>query len=95
MSIRHLRGLFVHLRDLFSLQVDLVFYDLTSTYFEGHGPPKKLKAAGLDLSATEALTALKCVRVVDFSLGNGATKRSDPTNPARRRGASRRGRDQP
>jgi transposase len=33
--------LFVHLRDLFSLQVDLVFYDLTSTYFEGAGPPKK------------------------------------------------------
>jgi transposase len=34
-------GLFVQLRDLFSLQVDLVFYDLTSTYFEGCGPPKK------------------------------------------------------
>jgi transposase len=30
--------LFVRLRDLFSLQVDLVFYDLTSTYFEGRGP---------------------------------------------------------
>jgi hypothetical protein len=28
-------------RDLFSLQVDMVFYDLTSTYFEGHGPPEK------------------------------------------------------
>jgi transposase len=26
------------LRDLFSLQVDLAFYDLTSTYFAGHGP---------------------------------------------------------
>ena len=35
------RGLFVQLRDLFSLQVDMVFYDLTSTYFEGHGPPEK------------------------------------------------------
>jgi len=35
---------------------------------------KKLKAAGLDLSATEALTALKCIRVVEFSLGNGPTK---------------------
>src|SRR5215467_5394689 len=33
--------LFVQLRDLFSLQVDLVLYDLTSTYFEGAGPPKK------------------------------------------------------
>src|SRR6202140_2660388 len=31
-------ALFVGLRDLFSLQVDMVFYDLTSTYFEGRGP---------------------------------------------------------
>src|SRR5215469_12923724 len=37
---------------------------------------KKLKAAGLDLSATQALTALKCVRVVDFKLGDGAIKRA-------------------
>src|SRR6516164_4898168 len=34
-------GLFVQLRDLFSLKVDMVFYNLTSTYFEGHGPPEK------------------------------------------------------
>jgi len=31
--------LYLRLRDLFSLKVDYVFYDLTSTYFEGHGPP--------------------------------------------------------
>jgi hypothetical protein len=31
------KELFLHLRDLFHLQVDLVFYDLTSTYFEGGG----------------------------------------------------------
>jgi len=31
--------LYLRLRDLFSLKVDLVFYDLTSTYFEGKGPP--------------------------------------------------------
>lgn len=37
---------------------------------------KKLKAAGLDLSATEALTALKSVRVVDIAIGDQATKRS-------------------
>src|SRR6266571_1093497 len=30
--------LFVRLRTLFALNVDLVFYDLTSTYFEGNGP---------------------------------------------------------
>jgi transposase len=34
-------ALFLTLRDLFSLQVDMVFYDLTSTYFEGQGPPEK------------------------------------------------------
>jgi transposase len=147
------RALFFRLRDLFSLQVDMVFYDLTSTYFEDAGPPelganghsrdnkprnrqvlvglvmvdgwpiahhvfegnkrdaktvpdlrpiyhrtddrvqahifvaalafllhraieKKLKAAGLDLSATQALAALKSVRVVEIDLGNGTTKRS-------------------
>src|SRR5271165_2169861 len=30
--------LFGRLRDLFHLQADMVFYDLTSTYFEGAGP---------------------------------------------------------
>jgi len=33
------RDLYLRLRDLFSLKVDLVLYDLTSTYFEGQGPP--------------------------------------------------------
>ena len=37
---------------------------------------KKLKAAGLDLSATEALTALKSVRVVEIDLGDDTSKRS-------------------
>jgi transposase len=32
-------GLYQQLRDLFNLQPELVFYDLTSTYFTGHGPP--------------------------------------------------------
>src|SRR6516162_6035634 len=44
---------------------------------------KKLKAAALDISATEALNAVKCVRVVDFSSGDGATKRS-VTRPTQR-----------
>lgn len=34
------RELYLRLRDLFSLQVDLVLYDLTSTYFEGQGPAR-------------------------------------------------------
>jgi len=33
-------ALFITLRDLFSLKIDMVFYDLTSTYFEGQGPPE-------------------------------------------------------
>ena len=33
------RELYLRLRDLFSLKVDLALYDLTSTYFEGQGPP--------------------------------------------------------
>ena len=32
------KDLFLGLRNLFSLNADLVFYDLTSTYFEGQGP---------------------------------------------------------
>jgi transposase len=32
------KELFVRLRNLFSLKADMVFYDLTSTYFEGRGP---------------------------------------------------------
>ena len=36
---------------------------------------KKLKAAGLELSATAALEALRRVRVVDLELGPGKSKR--------------------
>ena len=32
------KELFLRLRHRFSLNVDLVFYDLTSTYLEGNGP---------------------------------------------------------
>lgn len=32
------KEIYQELRDLFSLQADLVFYDITSTYFEGDGP---------------------------------------------------------
>jgi hypothetical protein len=35
------RALYLTLRELFSLRVDIVFYDLTATYFAGHGPPEK------------------------------------------------------
>jgi transposase len=37
---------------------------------------KKLKAARIDLSATEALTVPRSIRIVDIDLGNGTTKRS-------------------
>lgn len=36
---------------------------------------KKRKAAGLDISATEALSALKSIRVVDIDQGNGKPRR--------------------
>lgn len=32
------QALYFKLRDLFSMEVELVFYDLTSSYFEGEGP---------------------------------------------------------
>jgi transposase len=44
---------------------------------------RKLKNAGLDLSATEALQALQTVRVVEFDLGSGQTKRSVTRGSAR------------
>ena len=44
---------------------------------------KKLKAPGLDLSATHALAALRTGRVVDSDLGDGNTKRSVRRGPAR------------
>jgi len=36
-------ALYERLRTLFDFQAELVFYDLTSTYFEGHGPPALAK----------------------------------------------------
>jgi hypothetical protein len=39
-------------------------------------PSYSLTFLGLDLSATEALTALKSVRVVEIDLRDGASKRS-------------------
>ncbi len=36
-------ALYGQLRDLFHFEPDLVFYDLTSVYFEGHGPPSLAK----------------------------------------------------
>ena len=44
---------------------------------------KKLKAAGHDLSATEALQALRSVRVVDLNLGGNQAKRSVTRGTAR------------
>jgi len=37
---------------------------------------KKLKNAGIDLSASDAMQALKTVKIVDFTLGNGEQKRT-------------------
>ena len=47
---------------------------------------KKLKAARIDISATEALNILKSIRVVDIALGDGTIKRS-VTTPSQRAAA--------
>ena len=47
------------------------------------GIEKKLKAAALDFSATEALYALRSLRVVDIALAGGSTKRC-VTQPTQR-----------
>jgi hypothetical protein len=44
---------------------------------------EKLKAAGLDLSSTEALQALRTVRVVDLVLSDGRAKRTVTRGTAR------------
>jgi hypothetical protein len=44
---------------------------------------RKLKAAGSDLSPTQALQALQTIRVVDLDLGNGQTKRTVTRGSAR------------
>lgn len=83
---------FAHLKDVIALRP---IYHQTDRRVEAHifvaalafllhrALEKKLKAAGLDLSATEALQALRTVRVVDFHLADGHTKRSVTRGTAR------------
>src|SRR5262249_2031814 len=51
------QALFLTPRDLFSLPVDIVFHDLTSTYFEGEGPPDSAPAVTV---ATASRVTGKC-----------------------------------
>lgn len=55
-------ALFARLRDLFNLEVDVVFYDLTSTYFEGEGPPMSAYGYSRDkrFDCPQVLLALAC-----------------------------------
>ncbi len=83
---------FANLKDVIELRP---IYHRTDRRVEAHifvaalafllhrGQEKKLKGAGLDLSATEALQALRSVRVVDIALGGGQTKRSVTRGTAR------------
>ncbi len=57
------RELFLRLRDLFSLNVDLVLYDLTSTYFEGHGPPLAEHGHSRDCKPRNRQVQVGCVMV--------------------------------
>lgn len=45
------QALFARQKDLFHLQVDIVFYDITSTYFEAEGPPIAKKGYSRDKRA--------------------------------------------
>ena len=76
---------FANLKDVFDMRpiyhrtddrVEAHIYVAALAFLIHRAIEKKLKAARLDLSATEALTALKSVRVVDIDLGDGTTKRS-------------------
>lgn len=55
-------ALFARLRDLFNLEVDVVFYDLTSSYFEGDGPPMAAYGYSRDKrpDRRQVLLALAC-----------------------------------
>ena len=57
-------ALFQRLQNLFNLEVDVVFYDLTSTYFEGEGPPLAAYGYSRDKrpDRQQVLLALACDR---------------------------------
>jgi hypothetical protein len=57
-------ALFGRLKDLFNLQVDVVFYDLTSSYFEGQGPPMASRGYSRDRrpDRPQVILALACER---------------------------------
>jgi transposase len=83
---------FCHLKDVIELRP---IYHQTDQRVQAHifvaalafllhrAVEKKLKAAGLDLSTTEALQALRTVRVVEIQLADGRTKRSVTRGTAR------------
>ena len=53
------REIYLKLRDLFSINVDLVFYDLTSTYFAQREPRGDIKRHGYSRDERK-----RCVQVV-------------------------------
>lgn len=57
-------ALFSRLKDLFNLEVDVVFYDLTSSYFEGDGPPLATYGYSRDKrpDRKQVILALACER---------------------------------
>ena len=57
-------ALFARMKDLFNLEVDIVFYDLTSSYFEGQGPPLASRGYSRDKRADrpQVILALACER---------------------------------
>lgn len=76
--------LYLRLRDLFSLKVDMVFYDITSFYFERREPIGKLRRHGYsrDGKSRDVQVLLGAVMVAGFPLtaqvfeGNRADKKT-------------------
>jgi hypothetical protein len=96
------QGLYLRLRDLFSLQVDFALYALTSTYFEGQGPPMPrgeraavstgVRGAGRDRGRRvppDRRVAVQAVSVQDQVLGvGGECSRRPATGPRAPRGGA-------
>jgi transposase len=63
-------ALFQRLRGLFDLQPELVFYDLTSTYFAGHGPPMAKHGYSRDGRPRNVQVVVGVVMVAGFPIAH-------------------------
>lgn len=64
------KALFLQLRGLFSLKLDLVLYDITSSYFEGHGPQKAKHGYSRDKRPRNVQVVVGLVMVDGFPIAH-------------------------